>query len=413
MILLLFTLSYPFDIATEQNFLGEEIKYLARKFERVILVPKSCGGKRFPVPNGVEVDTSFSDTYTLKNRVLASFSSFFSADFYRDLKEHLPNSFSISYIRRLLSFLAGADLTRLWVQNWLVDQHVLDTSVIFYTYWFDEVAMGIGLAKNKYPDIRGVSRTHGYDLYEELYGIWPCRRKAISMFDGLFSVSEAGKKYLNEKYPAFSEKYGVALLGVPDPQAVSKPSQDGTLRVVSCSTLSSLKRINLLLDGIVSAAHMRSVQKIEWYHFGVGIDREEYIRRIEREFPANAVGFFPGYSTQKALIQTYLDNPVDIFVNVSETEGTSVSIMEAASCGIPILATAVGGNVEIVSEKNGFLLSPNPSPDEIAEVLLKICDTPSLMLQKRLGSRAVWQEHYSAEKNFEAFAELLAAIRKI
>ena len=50
--------------------------------------------------------------------------------------------------------------------------------------------------------------------------------------------------------------------------------------------------------------------------------------------------------------------------------------------------------------------------DEIAEVLLKICDTPSLMFQKRLGSRAVWQERYNAEKNFEAFAELLIAIRK-
>lgn len=411
MILLLFTSSYPYDTATEQTFLDEEVKYLAAKFERVVLVPKSSAGRRLPIPDGVEVDTSFAASYSLGNRLIAGFSSLFSTDFYRDIKEQWPNSFSVSHIRRLVSFLAGARITRIWVQNWLNDQKAPDTSVIFYTYWFDEAAMGIGLAKKTYPGLRVISRVHGYDLYEELYAIWPCRRKAISMLDGLFADSDAGKKYLLEKYPAFAEKYGVALLGVLDPGALSSPSQDGILRIASCSILNPVKRIELLFNGIISAAKMRSGQKIEWTHYGDGPGREEYLQRIEKEFPANAKGYFPGYSTQKDLIRSYIDNPLDVFVNVSETEGTPVSIMEAVSCGIPILATAVGGNVEIVSEKNGFLLKPNTTANEIAEMLLEICDDPELMLQKRMGSRKVWQERYSAEKNFESFAELLAAIR--
>jgi colanic acid/amylovoran biosynthesis glycosyltransferase len=243
LILLLFTSSYPYDIATEQTFLGEEVKHLAEKFEHVVLVPKSCKGKRLPLPDGVDVDTSFAASYSLENKLFTSFLSLFSMDFYRDLKEQWPNSFSVSYLRRLLSFLTGAYLTRIWVQNWLASENVLDTSAIFYTYWFDEIAMGIGMAKKKYPGLRVISRAHGYDLYEELYEIWPCRRKAISMLDGLFSASEAGERYLHEKYPIFAEKYGVALLGVHDPGAVSNPSTDDVLRVVSCSMLNPIKRI--------------------------------------------------------------------------------------------------------------------------------------------------------------------------
>jgi colanic acid/amylovoran biosynthesis glycosyltransferase len=412
MILLLFATSYPYDSAMEQTFLSEEVEILARKFDRIILVPRHRRGNRLSVPNGVEVDTSFAELFSFGRRIYFVFLSLFSWDFYRDIKDRLPNSLSFSYMRRLFSFMAGARLTQSWVQNWLRKQSIPDSTVICYTYWFDEISMGIGLAKKMYPGLRVVSRTHGYDLYEEKYALWPCRYKAISLMDGLFADSDAGTEYLHAKYPEFKERYGTALLGVHDPGAVSNPSTDDVLHVVSCSMLNPIKRIDLLFDAIVRAAYMRSGQKIEWRHFGDGDSRQDYIKRIANEFPLNASGDFPGYKTQADLIKNYLEFPVDVFVNVSSTEGTPVSIMEAVSCGIPVIATAVGGNTEIVSEKNGFLLNENPSPDEIAEALLKVCDQREQMLQKRRGSRQIWQERYNEKINFESFAERLVAIRK-
>ncbi len=112
------------------------------------------------------------------------------------------------------------------------------------------------------------------------------------------------------------------------------------------------------------------------------------------------------------MIQTYLSDPVDAFLNVSSTEGTSVAMMEAVSCGIPVIATAVGGNVEVVREKNGFLLGENPTPDEIADALLSICDYREEWMKKRQGSREVWQERYNETTNFESFAQKLVEIRK-
>ncbi len=58
-----------------------------------------------------------------------------------------------------------------------------------------------------------------------------------------------------------------------------------------------------------------------------------------------------GYGSIDDLMLFFKENSVDLFINASITEGTPVSIMEAISCGIPIIATDVGGNPEIVSEK--------------------------------------------------------------
>jgi glycosyltransferase involved in cell wall biosynthesis len=406
----IFTSSYPYDYASEQTFLQGEVKLLCNSFERLILVPKTVQGKRLPIPDAVEVDESFANSFTLVKRIVASFCTIFTRDFYLDIKEHFPLSLKPSYIRRLFSFLAGARLTRNWVSDWLKKNSVENT--VFYTYWFDELTMGIGLAKENHPSLRVVSRAHGYDIYEELYKIWPCRWRAIEMIDGLFSASGAGKDYFLKKYPQYEKNYHISLLGVADPGEVCKPSQDGVLRIVSCSMIIDLKRVDLLLEGIACAVQKSSGQKFEWHHFGEGEGRELLMERIKKEFPPNAKGTLYGFVPHSDVIRFYLEQPVDIFINVSSTEGTPVSIMEAISCGIPVIATAVGGNVEIVQERNGFLLSENPLPDEIADALLSVCDNREAWLEKRNGSREVWQERYNETTNFEAFAQKLVEIRK-
>lgn len=412
MILIIFTNSYPHKSAAEQTFLSGEVKILSKHFERIVICPQTGEGDILPLPKGIEVDLSFKQSFTTVKRVLAGVSTFFSKDLYVDIWNRFPESLSTNYLKKLYSFFSGARLTQAWFESRVKQRDISASDLICYTYWFTEVATGLSWAKRKLPALRLVSRAHGYDLYEELYKPWPLRNQSISVLDGLFSDSDIGTKYLTKKYPQYKEKYKTALLGVPDPGGLSKPSSDGVLRVVSCSMINPIKRIDLLFEGVMMAAKFRKQQKIEWTHFGGGAERQIFVDRISREFPLNAVGYFPGYKTQRHLIQSYLENPVDIFINVSSTEGTPVSIMEAISCGIPVIATAVGGNVEIVQEKNGFLLGENPTPDEIAELILKACDEREGMSAKRMGSREVWQEKYNETTNFEAFAQKLVEIRK-
>jgi len=83
-----------------------------------------------------------------------------------------------------------------------------------------------------------------------------------------------------------------------------------------------------------------------------------------------------------------------------------VSIMEAQSCGIPVIATAVGGTPEIVSDRCGVLLSPNPTPDNVASAIERIAESPAVAVM-RADSRNVWRRRYDADVNYREFAAML------
>jgi glycosyltransferase involved in cell wall biosynthesis len=415
LILFLFATSYPYDAGAEQAFLDIEIQHLKRTFGRVILVPRKCEGRLLPLPEGVEVDESYASLLGEIAPTTVAQKTILSSLLYREIISFPKLLFYPEAIKRLLAFLVGAQLTRDWVVDWCARSGENPVDCIFYTYWFDQGAYGIGLTKETYPDLKLVSRVHGYDLYEEFYyrpPYWPRRRAALSLVDRLFPDSEAGLAYLKDHYPEFVSVYEPALLGVSDPGFATPASTDDVFRIVSCSMLEPVKRIDLLIEGVAHAAQARSDQRIEWRHFGNGKRKAELQELANHTFPPNASADLPGYSTKADLMRYYEQNPVDVFMNVSASEGTPVAVMEAVSCGIPVIATSVGGNVEIVSKRNGLLLDADPTPEQIGQTLLAFWDDRDTRLLKRQGSRAVWQERYNADANFQAFAEKLKSIRQ-
>ena len=414
MILILFTNSYPSEFSSEKTFLRREVSFLAQNFDKVILVPKRSSGTQSKHFSGVEVDESFSVYYKrgasfislLKNVLKSRF-------FYKEIKAKPSLLLMPVKLARLVVFLGRATLTYKWVTGWIDTLGQNNYRVMLYSYWFDDTTMGLSLVKQENPHIQLVSRAHGYDIYEEQYFpyYWPLRREILASLDKLFLASNDGREYFRNRYPEFYELFETAHLGVNTPGFISRSSSDGILRIVSCAHIVPLKRVGLLLEGIALAAHMRSEQKFEWHHFGDGKDRRNLEKALTNQFPPNAIGYFPGHIPNSDIMKHYREKPVDIFVNLSTTEGGApVSIQEAASCGIPIIATGVGGNPEIVSERNGILLSPNPTPEEVAQALLKISDNPNRARQMREESRQVWAESYNADVNFRAFSRRLKEI---
>lgn len=415
MILLLFTASYPYDGGAEQTFLDVEIRHLQKMFDRVVLVPRKRTGSRLPVSQTVEVDESYSALLDGLNPFTAIPNILFSKLIHSDVFSRPSLLMHPQAIKRLAAFAVGAQMTHNWVLNWIARNTIDPAECIFYTYWFDQAALGIGLAKQKHPQIRLVSRVHGYDLYEEYYykpPYWPCRPLALSLLDRLFPDSQAGLLYMQDRYPGDSSRYETALLGVTDPGFVNQPSSDGVFRVVSCSMLEPVKRVDLILAGVKTAASRRPNQRFEWHHIGNGARRMELQKIADETFPPNAKGYLPGYTSKEVLMSFYRDCPAEVFINASETEGTPVAVMEAVSCGIPVIATSVGGNREIVGERNGILLGENPGPQDIASAIFDLLDDPKSARAMRDGSRKVWMESYNADANYAAFAERLRSIRE-
>ena len=406
--LILWSNSYPYDICHEQNFLDDEVTALAAEFDRIILVPWMVGGARSNVPNNVEVDESYAAEARARGRRQIVVDAI--RPLLLDEVARRPTA-SARSPKRLAVHAGSAEHARDWTLR-LCGRGGMDPArCVFYTYWWTHATLGFGLAKRALAGASVVTRAHGYDLYEERHSppYIPFRSQSLRMLDALFPISDAGASYVAERYRTRPGILETARLGVKDPGGTSVASEDGVLRIVSCSFMVAVKRLDRLIDGLGWAARARPRQRIEWTHFGEGPLLDE-INQQARTLPGNVRWRIAPYSTRHELFRAYCGSPIDVFVNVSASEGIPVTIMEAISCGIPVVATAVGGNPEIVGRDNGILIAPDPSPEELASAIFRLLDEPARAQACRQGSRLVWRERYDADRNFRSFAARLRSL---
>ena len=102
----------------------------------------------------------------------------------------------------------------------------------------------------------------------------------------------------------------------------------------------------------------------------------------------------------------------DLFLNVSSSEGLPVSIMEAQSKGIVVIATDVGGTSEIIHDRvNGFLLNKDFKVQDLSETLLKYRSLSyQCKIQMKKNSREIWSKNFDASNNYRCFYEWINKI---
>ncbi|WP_180272189.1 glycosyltransferase [Actinomyces ruminis] len=105
-----------------------------------------------------------------------------------------------------------------------------------------------------------------------------------------------------------------------------------------------------------------------------------------------------------------MHSPRHLLVNVSASEGVPVSIMEALSAGIPVVATDVGGTGELVrTGSNGILLPADPTPQQVRDAIEQIAGLDEdTYAELRAGARRTWEEHCDARALYTRFAAALA-----
>lgn len=280
---------------------------------------------------------------------------------------------------------------------------------IFYFYWWDYKCLGLTMHKEKYPNIRIISRAHGYDLYDEreLYGRQYFKPQMDSKLERLIFVSEYGKKYYLNKYgKSDSSKYPVHCLGVAEQQVDLKKGIEPPFLVVSCSNVIPLKRIELIIDGLSKIENIH----IKWVHFGDGTELSRMKILAEQKLGLNIEYEFMGRWLNSKIIEYYKTNNVNCFITTTSTEGNPVSVQEALSFGIPIIATAVS-DIPRMIEGNGVLLSENPTGDEIARAIELIATMDyEKYIELRKKSFMIFSRDYNAEANH---AKLISDISEL
>jgi glycosyltransferase EpsD len=100
-----------------------------------------------------------------------------------------------------------------------------------------------------------------------------------------------------------------------------------------------------------------------------------------------------------------LSSAADIFLFSSRQEGLSVSVMEAMACGLPIVASSVRGNTDLIDPgQGGFLVEPNDAVG-FADAIRRILAQPGIREQMKLHNLKKIRT-YSIEAVTEQMARL-------
>lgn len=343
---------------------------------------------------------------------LGCFRALADRNFYRELgRLFSQRRFSLSRLAWLLFYLSRSHHEAGVIAKYLKQAGLAGTKerTVVYSYRFDYQPYVALLLQKYLPGSVVIARGHGYDLYEPVRpnGYISMRPLLLSSLRRVYPVSDAGRRYLAQAYPAYREKLTVSRLGTEDRGVCPAAMDGGPLHLVSCSTLTPVKRVELIVQAL---AHITD-REIYWTHYGEGPLMEALRTQCEK-LPENIHWVFRGHIDNPALMAEYAETPYHLFLNVSSSEGLPVSIMEAMSFSIPCIATDVGGTGEIVrTGENGTLLPADMTPEALAESIRSFAAMPDEAYQLyRNRARAFWQEHYSAEANYTAFAHELMAL---
>lgn len=134
---------------------------------------------------------------------------------------------------------------------------------------------------------------------------------------------------------------------------------------------------------------------------GDGRLREE-ARRLLREADIDHLSWLPGERSDIPELMRALD----LFVLPSLAEGVSNTILEAMACGLPVIATSVGGNPELVIEGETGILVPPADPLAIAAAIRSYLEDKRRLTYHGQAGRKRAETHFSMQAMVNAYLEV-------
>lgn len=414
-VLFLFTDFFPFGFG--EPFLETEIHYLSRTFDKVFVVSTNTEDVQTrELPSNCEVYRfgRFRPGFMTKIRILAGL---LRVGFYKEVRCILYSYRqrpTLLHIKKILRNMAEGTMYVSFVEHIVTKEGLQDKEVFFYSYWFSTLAYVVALLKGGTDCSYGICRAHGWDLYFERdqLNYLPFRRNIYESLDAIYFVSEHGKKYFEEKLGIRqSNKLRVSRLGVVNANPFNARQKGDGLRLLSCSSIIAVKRLDLLIEALSDIDDIY----LSWIHIGDGKQGREIKLLAEGMLgkKKNILFKFLGQLRPVDVKEYYQTHPIDLFINVSSSEGVPVSIQEAMSYGIPVIATTVGGINEIVNDQNGILLPAYPRPKEIKSALYRFYfmgESEFISYQK--NAYKTWQEKFNGEVNYSHFIQDLLTLQE-
>ena len=399
--LIYFTENFP--VGTSVMWKLNELKYLKDHFEKITIVPYTFGkytNRCLDLPSSVTVtEPLFKESFTSDSAPTQVVKLIFSKHCIYFLKEFFRKNIFfntkwftpwLTYSLETKKILENVDIKRILKGS--------DKDTVFYFYWGKGASSIVPFINRSRVD-KIIVRMHRYDLYEfENNGYIPYRIPLLTSATLIAPSSQNGYDHIKNIYPHIHYNMSVVRTGVIGEGTANK-SEDKTLRILSCSHLIPVKRVDIILRALKLVKI-----PIEWTHLGDGTLMND-LKREAASLPHYILVNFEGLIEAKKVMHYYLTHPVDLLINVSSSEGVPFSIMEAFSASIPVFATNVGGTGEIVDDTTGAILPADITPEILAN---KITEFYNLSEIKKDELRKNAYARYSTMCNAAILAKQLA-----
>ncbi len=144
----------------------------------------------------------------------------------------------------------------------------------------------------------------------------------------------------------------------------------------------------------------------------VRADDRQKLQRFLNETPGMASAVVrTGHLPEPAEVARHL-RLCDVVLLPSLREGMPNSLLEALACGVPVVATAVGGVPEVMAGGRGGVLLPRTHPHLLAQTVLEVLDWPEERRRSTAeAGRAAVLERYTPEHERQRLAAVMAKLR--
>ena len=222
---------------------------------------------------------------------------------------------------------------------------------------------------------------HGYDIHRKPPPDFGERAAAAG---AVVTVSEANRNYIEKTFGVPRDHIHVIPCGVDTEQfcpANGAPASSTELLIVCVARHALVKNLGLLLEACAELCH-RGIG-FRCVMLGDGPLRNE-LEAKRHALKLEHIVQMSGAASQDEVLRWWQRASVGVLT--SENEGMPISLMEAAACGVPVVATRVGGIPELVEDGVTGILSPPGNATAFADALEKLLRDSAL--RARMGTAA-------------------------
>lgn len=413
--LVLFTASFPFRNYTEEVFLMPELEALRHEFDRIIIVPLERRGEpvKLAYPN-VETDTFIADHLYSRAKVLKSPYLLHPsvAKHYNDLARESKS---------IKGFLSGAFFcmnSRCFgslIDRWITGKGLDLKSTLFYTFWFDHITSALALVSDR-QELKIVTRAHGHDVYDSQiqFRSHMFREYTLDRLCKVFPASDNASDYLRSHYPAQSSKISTRILGsvkIHDGcTATAHDEDENRWTFFSCARVSQEKRVDRCFGLVKAIATAYPLKHICWIHVGDGNLMPSLKKSIaSTELPPNLTIDLRGAAENESVQDIYISEKIDWCMLLSDSEGgCPITLCEALSYGVPVVATEVGGISEIITPEVGITVPAGTSSEAVVGELQPYLNNRQFYLELKSECLKRWQSMFCASTLRQDFARELS-----